>query len=60
MLLVKSDAINAVKICKCADIIETEQDSLIGSRLSCKPLYQARESNLVPLCLLTVHFLQKT
>ena len=25
-----------------------------------KPLYQARESSLVPDCLLTVHFLQKT
>ena len=25
-----------------------------------KPSYQARESSLVPLCLLTVHFLQKT
>ena len=25
-----------------------------------KPLYQARESSLVPLCLMTVHFLQKT
>ena len=25
-----------------------------------KPLYQARESSLVPLSLLTVHFLQKT
>ena len=27
--------------------------------MSIKPLYQARESSLVPLCLLTVHFLQK-
>ena len=25
-----------------------------------KPLYQARESSLVPLCLRTAHFLQKT
>ena len=25
-----------------------------------KPLYQARESSLVPLCLLTDQFLQKT
>ena len=28
--------------------------------LTGKPLYQARESSLVPDCLLTVHFLQKT
>ena len=28
--------------------------------VSYKPLYQARESSLVPLRLLTVHFLQKT
>ena len=25
-----------------------------------KPLYQAKESSLVPDCFLTVHFLQKT
>ena len=28
--------------------------------LHTKPIYQARESSLVPHCLLTVHFLQKT
>ena len=30
-----------------------------GIILAVKPLYQARESSLVPLRLLTVHFLQK-
>ena len=34
--------------------------AVASGRVCVKPLFQARESSLVPDCLLIVHFLQKT
>ena len=41
-------------------ILQANTEKNLSRYLRRKPLYQARESSLVPDCLLTVHFLQKT